>query len=202
MLVVGIAGGTGAGKSTVVRKIVEGLPKNKVEVIPQDSYYKDNGHLQLEERQRLNFDHPDSIEFDLLVEHLEALRRGKMIQMPIYSYLTCTRSQESIPITPKAVIIVEGILIMSSEKLRPHLDIKVFVDAEADERLIRTIHRDILERGRNFKEVLERYQKSVKPMHIQFIEPSKRFADIIIPEGGSNKVAVNVLSDMIKANLG
>lgn len=201
MIVVGIAGGTGAGKSTVVRKIVKALPKEKVAVIAQDNYYRDNSHLELAERHKLNFDHPASIEFELLVQHVQALRQGKTIQMPVYSYLTCIRSHETIPITPKTVIIVEGILIMSSAILRPHLDIKVFVDAEADERLIRTISRDILERGRNYSEVLERYQKSVKPMHLQFIEPSKQFADIIIPQGGSNIVAINVLRDMIKANL-
>ena len=201
MLIVGIAGGTGAGKSTVVRKIMERLPKNQVAVIPQDNYYKDKSHLTLEERRQLNFDHPDSIEFSLLIQQLQQLKDGQEIGVPIYSYLTCQRSAESIQIKPKKVIIVEGILIMSQPALRKCLDIKVFVDADADDRLIRCINRDILERGRNMREVLDRYETTVKPMHEQFIEPSKRFADIIVPQGGINTVAINVLADMILNNL-
>ncbi len=201
MLIVGIAGGTGAGKSTVVRKIMGQLPDDKVAVLPQDNYYKDNSHLPLEERQKLNFDHPASIDFELLVAHLEQLSKGEEIGMPIYSYFTCTRSEETIRLSPKDVVVVEGILIMSHPQLREWLDIKVFVDAEPDERLMRCITRDILERGRNVKEVLERYERSVKPMHIQFIEPSKRYADIIVPQGGSNHVAIDILANMIRNNL-
>lgn len=201
MLIVGIAGGTGAGKSTVVRRIMKQLPPDKVGLLPQDNYYRDNSHLPLEERQKLNFDHPDSIEFELLLHHLEELKKGNTIQMPTYSYLTCTRNEETITIIPRDVIVVEGILIMSNRQMREMLDIKVFVDAEPDDRLLRCIQRDILERGRDVREVLARYEHTVKPMHEQFIEPVKRFADIIVPQGGNNKVAIQVLAAMIKMNL-
>lgn len=201
MLIVGIAGGTGAGKSTVVRKIMERLPKDKVALIPQDNYYKDNGHLDLVDRQKLNFDHPSTIEFELIVAHLIALKKGETIEMPMYSYITCTRSNDTIHISPKEVLVVEGILIMTNPTLRDLLDIKVFVDAEPDDRLMRCIQRDILERGRSLRDVLDRYEKTVKPMHNQFIEPSKRYADIIIPQGGNNHVAIHVLASMIKNNL-
>ncbi|MFK7906363.1 MAG: uridine kinase [Chitinophagales bacterium] len=201
MLVVGIAGGTGAGKTTVVRKIMARLPEANVSVIPQDNYYKDNSHMPMSERQKLNFDHPSAIEFDLLVKHVKNLKQGSLVQIPIYSYLTCTRSEETIPMQPKNVVIVEGILILTHPRLRDFLDIKVYVDAAADERLIRVIHRDILERGRNVREVLERYEKSVKPMHQQFIEPAKRYADIIVPRGGENEVAIDVLTRMISTRI-
>ncbi len=201
MLIVGISGGTGAGKSTVVRKIMERLPNDSVSLISQDNYYKDRSDLPLAERRQLNFDHPSAIEFSLLVQHLKILMKGSPIAMPIYSYITCTRAAEVIPIQPKEVIIVEGILIMSNPELRNLLNIKVFVDADPDDRLIRCIHRDILERGRNIREVLERYERSVKPMHIQFIEPTKRYADIIVPQGGNNEVAIKVLASMIEMNL-
>ncbi len=201
MLVVGIAGGTGSGKTTVVRKIVELLPENRVIVLPQDNYYRDNSHLPLAERHLLNFDHPASIEFELLVEHVKQLQSGKPIHMPFYSYLTCTRQQETMLIQPTDVLIVEGILIMTDAALRDCMDIKVYVDADADDRLIRCISRDILERGRSIKQVLNRYEKTVKPMHQQFIEPTKRFADIIVPQGGNNDVAINVISSMIRLHL-
>ncbi len=177
MLVVGIAGGTGSGKTTVVRKIMENFPRNEVVVLSQDSYYRDNKHLPIEERQKINFDHPNSIEFELLVEHLKELKEGKSIEQPIYSYLTCLRSEHVEVIEPKKVTIVEGILIFTSKELRDMFDIKVFVFADADDRLIRVINRDTIERGRDVKTVLERYHKSVKPMHEQFIEPSKIYAD-------------------------
>lgn len=201
MLVVGIAGGTGSGKTTVVRKIVELLPENRVIVLPQDNYYRDNSHLPLAERHLLNFDHPASIEFELLVEHVKQLQSGKPIHMPFYSYLTCTRQHETMLIQPTDVLIVEGILIMTDAALRDCMDIKVYVDADADDRLIRCISRDILERGRSIKQVLDRYEKTVKPMHQQFIEPTKRFADIIVPQGGNNDVAINVISSMIRLHL-
>lgn len=201
MLIVGIAGGTGAGKTTVVRKLMNQLPAEKVALMPQDNYYRDNSHLPLEERQKLNFDHPSAIEFELLAAHLEQLRSGQPVEMPIYSYLTCTRSTDHIPVTPKEVVVVEGILILTNETLRQQLGIKVFVDADPDDRLMRCIQRDILERGRNVREVMERYLHTVKPMHNQFIEPSKRFADLIVPQGGSNEVAISVLASMIKMNL-
>lgn len=201
MLIVGIAGGTGSGKTTVVKKIIEKLPENEVVVITQDSYYKDNSHLPIEQRQEINFDHPSSVEFPLLINHLEKLKNGEIINMPIYSYLTCTRADETVKLQPKHVVIVEGIMILTHEKLREMLDIRVFVDAEADDRLARVMKRDIVERGRSFDKVLERYEKTVKPMHQQFIEPSKRFADIIVPQGGNNEVAINILTSIIEKNL-
>lgn len=201
MLIIGIAGGTGSGKTTVVNRIVELLPQGEVVVIPQDSYYRDNSHLPLEQRQEMNFDHPDSIEFELLVEHLRKLKSGELVEQPIYSYLTCTRAKETVPIQPRHVIIVEGILIFSCEELRKLMDIKVFVDADADDRLSRVIARDIVERGRSVNKVLERYEKTVKPMHLQFIEPTKRYADIIVPQGGNNSVAINILTSIIEKTL-
>ncbi len=201
MLIVGIAGGTGSGKTTVVKKIIEKLPEDEVVVVPQDSYYKDNSHLPIEQRQEINFDHPGSIEFPLLINHLKKLKNGEIINMPIYSYLTCTRADETVKLQPKHVVIVEGIMILTDKKLREMMDIKVFVDADADDRLARVVKRDIIERGRSVDKVLERYEKTVKPMHLQFIEPSKRFADIIVPQGGNNKVAINILTSIIERNL-
>ncbi|RLD67059.1 MAG: uridine kinase [Bacteroidetes bacterium] len=201
MLVIGIAGGTGSGKTTVVRKIIENLPPGEVAVLSQDSYYKDNSHLPLEKRQEINFDHPQSLEFDLLIKHIEDLKKGESIEEPMYSYLTCTRSEETKTIQPKKVVILEGILVLTNKKLRDLFDIKVFVHADADDRLNRVIKRDIVERGRSVEKVLERYDESVKPMHLQFIEPSKRYADLILPEGGHNKVAIEVLSSIIEKNL-
>lgn len=201
MLIVGIAGGTGSGKTTVVKKIIEKLPEDEVVVMPQDSYYKDNGHLPIEQRQEINFDHPASIEFPLLINHLQRLKNGEIIHMPIYSYLTCTRADETIKLQPKHVVIVEGIMILTDKKLREMIDIRVYVDADADDRLARVVKRDIIERGRSVDKVLERYEKTVKPMHLQFIEPSKRFADIIVPQGGNNEVAINILTSIIDRNL-
>lgn len=201
MLIIGIAGGTGSGKTTVVRKILQRLPQGEVVILPQDSYYRDSGHLPLEERLEINFDHPDSIEFELLVKHLKELKKGKTIEQPIYSYLTCTRSSETIPIRPCHVIIVEGILVLTNPELRKMMDLKVFVDADADDRLIRVINRDIIERGRSVNKVMERYECTVKPMHLQFIEPSKRFADLIIPQGGNNHIAIDILTKYIENNL-
>ncbi len=202
--IIGIAGGTGSGKTTVVKKIIERLPKDEVAIIPQDSYYRDNSNLPLEERQEMNFDHPRSLEFSLLIEQIKQLNAGKYITQPIYSYLTCTRSKETILVEPKKVVIVEGILILANAQLRNLMDIKVFVDADNDDRLMRVIMRDIVERGRSVNKVLERYEKTVKPMHLQFIEPTKRYADIIIPQGGDNKVGIDILASIIekKLNLG
>jgi uridine kinase len=201
MLIVGIAGGTGSGKTTVVNKLLEVFPNGEVIVIPQDAYYKDNSHITLEERQKINFDHPDSVEFPLLIDHLKKLKRGKSIRMPIYSYLTCLRAKETITIKPSRVVLVEGILILADSGLRNMLDIKVFVDADADDRLGRVIQRDIVERGRSLMKVLERYHDTVKPSHLQFIEPSKRYADIIIPGGGENQVGIEVLISIIEKHL-
>ncbi|QGY42349.1 uridine kinase [Maribellus comscasis] len=201
MLVIGIAGGTGSGKTTVVKKITEQFPKKEVAVLSHDSYYFDNSDLSLEERRKKNFDHPDSIEFDLMIEHVKKLKRGENIQEPIYSFITCTRSKETNLIKPQKVLIIEGILCLTSKALRNLMDIKVFVDCDSDIRLSRVIMRDILERGRNVKQVLTRYEKTVRPSHIQFIEPTKRFADIIIPQGGMNQVAINILTNHINQTL-
>jgi uridine kinase len=201
MLIVGIAGGTGSGKTTVVRKIVEVFPNNEVIVIPQDSYYRDNPDISLEERQKINFDHPDSVEFELLIDHLKLLKKGRTAEMPVYSYLTCLRSKETITIKPARVVLVEGILILADAGLRSMLDIKVYVDADADDRLGRVIQRDIIERGRSVLKVLERYHDTVKPSHLQFIEPSKRYADVIIPRGGENQVGIEVLISIIEKHL-
>ncbi|MDR0371581.1 MAG: uridine kinase [Prevotellaceae bacterium] len=198
MLIIGIAGGTGSGKTTVVRKLIERLPQGEVVVLPQDSYYKDNGHLPLEERLIINFDHPDSIEFSLLVKQLKELKKGNTIQQPVYSYLTCTRSKETTAVVPCHVVIVEGILVLCNPELRKLLDLKVFVDADADDRLIRVISRDIVERGRTVEMVMERYELTVKPMHLQFIEPTKRFADLIVPQGGNNHIAIDILTRYIE----
>ena len=201
MLVIGIAGGTGSGKTTVVRKILERLPENEVAILPQDSYYRDSSHLPLEERYEINFDHPDSIEFELLIKQLKELKNGNAIEQPIYSYLTCTRSDETIPVHPCKVIIVEGILVLCNRELCKLMDLKVFVDADADDRLIRVINRDIVERGRSVEKVLERYEQTLKPMHEQFIEPTKRRADLIVPQGGNNHIAIDILTKYIENNL-
>lgn len=201
MLVVGIAGGTGSGKTTVVKKIISHFQDEEVTLLPQDSYYKDNSHLKLEERLKLNFDHPDSIEWSLLVRHINELSNGMVIQQPIYSYLTCVRSDETIPVNPRHVIIIEGILVLTNPELRDLMDIKVYVDADSDDRLSRVITRDTIERGRSVNSVLDRYATTVKPMHLEFIEPSKRYADVIIPQGGENKVGIHVLVSLVKQHL-
>jgi len=201
MIIIGIAGGTGSGKSTVVKKIVESLNKDEVVVLPQDSYYKDSSHVPVNERQNINFDHPDAFEWSLLAEHIEMLKNGQSIEQPIYSYLTCTRQEETIHIEPREVVIIEGILALCDEQLRSMMDLKVFVDADADERLIRVIGRDIAERGRTAEDVMKRYVNVLKPMHQQFIEPCKRYADLIVPEGGNNQVAIDILTMYIKKHL-
>lgn len=201
MIIIGIAGGTGSGKTTVVNKILTGFPAGEVAVIPQDSYYKDSSHIPMEERSKINFDEPNAIEWSLLVEHLQQLREGKTIQMPTYSYLTCTRQPETVEVTPSDVVIVEGILVLTEKQMRDMMDIKVFVDADADDRLIRVIARDCIERGRTPQMVIDRYQDVLKPMHSQYIEPCKQYADLIVPQGGSNIVAINILTDFIESRL-
>lgn len=201
MLIIGIAGGTGSGKTTVVKKIVESLEPGEVVLLPQDSYYKDSSHVPVDERQNINFDHPDAFEWSLLSEHVSMLREGKSIEQPTYSYLTCTREPETIHIEPRDVIIIEGILALCDEELRNLMDIKIFVDADPDERLIRVIQRDMIERGRTAEAVMQRYTRVLKPMHLQFIEPSKRYADLIIPEGGNNKIAIDILTMYIRKHL-
>ena len=201
MLIIGIAGGTGRGKTTVVKQIMEQLPEGEVCVISQDSYYKSTDHLSYDERTKINFDHPKSIDFDLLVQHLIALKEGKIIEQPIYSFVTHNRTNDTLKTHPKKVIIIEGILIFNSKKLRNLFDIKIFVHADTDERLIRRIKRDITERGRDINEVIDRYQDTLKPMHQQFIEPTKNFADIIIPNDRFNTVAIDIVKTVINERL-
>ena len=192
-LVIGIAGGSGSGKTTVARRVAERLHDHVV-VVSQDSYYKDQSHLPLAERQALNFDHPNAIDFDLLTEHLRQLKSGHPIEQPVYSYITCSRSKtETVHVAPAPIIVVEGILIFTCRPLVKEMDIRVFVDADDDDRLMRIISRDIRERGKDVEWVMDRYTKTVKPMHQQFIAPCKRDADIIIPQGGHNRVAINML---------
>ncbi len=200
MLIIGIAGGSGSGKTTIVNELASQLPEGSVSVIPQDAYYYDNGHLTQEEKKHINFDHPDAIEWDLLVKHLDMLRKGEAISMPTYTYVTCARLKEVITVQPTQVIIVEGILVFTNEELRNRMDIKVYVDTDDDERLMRIIRRDIAERGRDWKDVLRHYQTYVKPMHQQFIEPTKRTADIIMPQG-SSPVVVDILASKVKMHL-
>lgn len=201
MLVIGIAGGTGSGKTTVVRRIIESLPKDEVAVMPQDSYYKDNAHIPLEVRLKMNYDEPASIEWSLLCEQLQALKEGKTVEMPTYDFLTCSRMKETVTLKPRDVVVVEGILVLTDKHLRDMMDVKVFVDADADERLIRVIRRDCIERGRTPQMVIDRYEETLKPMHELYIEPSKRYADLIVPQGGNNKVAVKLLTDYIRSLL-
>ena len=201
MFIIGIAGGTGSGKTTVVRKLIERLPKGEVVVIPQDSYYKDSSHVPAEERQNINFDHPDAFEWPLLAKHIEQLKKGQAVEQPIYDYITSSRLQETVHVEPKEIIIVEGIMALRDYHLRQQMDLKIFVDADADDRLIRVAKRDIVERGRTIEAVMERYQRVLKPMHEQFIEPCKRYADVIIPQGGHNNAAINMLMKFIKQEL-
>ena len=198
MLIIGIAGGTGSGKTTVVDKIAESFTEGEVAILSQDAYYYDNSHLSLEERRRKNFDHPESIEFPLMVEHIKALKEGFAIEQPTYSFISCTRQEETIRIEPRHVLIIEGILCLADEHLRRLMDVKVFVDCASDVRLSRVIRRDIMERGRNVEMVLDRYEKTVRPSHMQFIEPTKNFADIIVPQGGLNLKAIEILTNYIK----
>ncbi len=201
MLIIGIAGGTGSGKTTVVDQIVEELPADEVCVISQDSYYHDTSNLTYDERVKINFDHPNSIDFDLLVSHLKELRKGNSFEQPVYSFVEHNRTGETITTFPKKVIIVEGILILAHPDIREMFDIKIFVHADSDERLIRRLKRDIATRGRDLEEILNRYQTTLKPMHQQFIEPTKEFADIIIPTNRYNNVAVNVIRSIIHQKL-
>jgi uridine kinase len=201
MLIIGIAGGTGSGKTTVVNQILNQLPNDEVCVISQDSYYKATDDLSYDERTKINFDHPKSIDFELLVNDLKNLKKGKIIEQPVYSFVTHNRTQDTIKTHPKKVIIVEGILIFNNLDLRDLCDIKIFVHADADERLIRRLKRDIQERGRDIDEVLDRYQNTLKPMHNQFIEPTKNFADMIIPNDRYNTVAIDIVKTVIAEKL-
>ena len=201
MLIIGIAGGTGSGKTTVVNQIIKQLPTDEVCVISQDSYYKATDDLSYEDRTKINFDHPRAIDFELIIKHLKELKEGNTIDQPIYSFVTHNRTKDSVKTHPRKVVIVEGILIFNNKELRNLFDIKIFVHAETDERLIRRVRRDITERGRDIEEVLNRYQDTLKPMHQQFIEPTKNFADIIIPNDRYNTVAIDIVRTVISERL-
>lgn len=198
MKIIGIAGGTGSGKTTVVKKIVEALPPHFVAVVPLDSYYNDTSHMTEEERMAINFDHPDAFDWQLLVKHVDLLRNGEAVEQPTYSYLKCNREKETVHVEPKPVIIIEGIMALLNKQLRDMMDLKIFVDTDSDERLIRNIQRDCVERGRTVEMVIDRYHKVLKPMHEQFIEPTKKFADLIIPLGGENKTGIHILKKYIE----
>ena len=198
MTIIGIAGGTGSGKTTAVKKIVEALPPHYVSVVPLDSYYNDTSHMTEEERHAINFDHPDAFDWKLLIKQVNQLRKGEAIEQPTYSYILCNRLSETVHVEPKPVIIIEGIMTLLNKKLRDMMDLKIFVDADSDERLIRNIQRDIVERGRDVKTVVDRYLDVLKPMHEQFIEPTKRYADIIIPQGGENKKGIEMVCKYIE----
>lgn len=198
MTIIGIAGGTGSGKTTVVKKIAEALPPHYVAVVPLDSYYNDTSDMTEEERRAINFDHPDAFDWKLLIEHIKMLKAGEAVEQPTYSYLICNRLPETIHVEPKPVIIIEGIMTLLNKKLREMMDLKIFVDTDSDERLIRNIQRDVIERGRTVDMVIDRYQKVLKPMHEQFIEPTKKFADLIVPLGGENKTSISILKAYIE----
>lgn len=197
MYIIGIAGGTGSGKTTVVRKIVETLPKTKVAVIPQDSYYNDNSALTMEERRKINYDHPNAFDWKLLIHQINELRAGRSIEQPTYSYIESNRQAETIHIEPCEVIIIEGIMALVRKELRDLMDLKIFVDADPDDRLIRVISRDMAERGRTAQMVIDRYTDVLKPSHLEFIEPTKRYADLIIPMGGANHKAIDIMQTFI-----
>ena len=201
MLVIGIAGGTGSGKTTVVHQIMNELPQTEVGIISQDHYYKETTQLSFDERALINFDHPRAIDFELLVEQLKALKAGEVINQPVYSFVTHNRTDDTVVTHPRKVMIVEGILILANAELRALFDVKIFVHADSDERLIRRLKRDIAERGRDMEEVLARYQNTLKPMHEQFIEPTKAFADIIIPNDKYNTVAIDVVRAVINQRI-
>ena len=196
--IIGIAGGTGSGKTTVVKKIVEALPPHHVAVVPLDSYYNDTSHMTDEERKAINFDHPDAFDWKLLTRQLNDLRSGNAIEQPTYSYILSNRLPETIHVEPKPVIIIEGIMTLIDKKLRNMMDLKIFVDTDPDERLIRNIERDTIDRGRTVSMVVDRYRKVLKPMHEQFIEPTKRYADLIIPQGGENITGIGILCKYIE----
>ena len=198
MTIIGIAGGTGSGKTTVVRKIAQALPPHYVAVVPLDSYYNDTSDMTDEERKAINFDHPDAFDWKLLIKQINMLRRGEAIEQPTYSYILSNRLKETVHVEPKPVIIIEGIMTLINKKLRDMMDLKLFVDTDSDERLIRNIQRDVVERGRTVDMVIDRYLNVLKPMHEQFIEPTKKYADLIIPQGGENLKGIGILCKYIE----
>ncbi len=199
---IGVAGGTGSGKTTVANAILERVGAEHIAYIPHDAYYKNMSHLSQEERARINFDHPDSLETSLLVEHLKLLRQGTAVEIPVYDFTTHSRTKQTLHVEPAPIILVEGILIFVEPELRAQLDVKLFVDTDADLRFIRRLGRDIDERGRTLESVIQQYLKTVRPMHLEFVEPSKRYADVIIPEGGFNEVAIEMVAARIRGLLG
>ncbi len=200
-LTIGIAGGTASGKTTVARRLVERLAGNAVAFLDQDAYYRDLADMPLEERKSFNFDHPDAFDAELLVAHLRELRAGRAVDKPVYSFAQNTRTSDTVRVQPGEVIIVEGILVLALEPVRRELDVKVFVDSDADVRVIRRLSRDIKERGRDFDGVIEQYFRTVRPMHFGFVEPSKRYADIIIPHGGNNDIAIEMVAGAVRQKL-
>ena len=198
MTIIGIAGGSGSGKTTVVKQIVKALPPHCAAVVPLDSYYNDTTGLTPEERKQINFDHPDAFDWKLLTEQIKKLKNGEAIEQPTYSYIESNRLKETVHVEPKPVIIIEGIMALHYKKLRDMMDLKIFVDTDSDVRLMRNIRRDVVERGRTVDMVLEHYETAVKPMHEQFIEPTKKFADLIIPSGGDNKTGIHILKTYIE----
>jgi len=199
MTIIGIAGGTGSGKTTVVKKIAEALPPHYVVVVPLDSYYNDTSHMTEEERHAINFDHPDAFDWKLLIKQVNELRNGHAVEQPTYSFIQCNRLKETLHVEPRPVIIIEGIMTLLNKKLRDMMDLKIFVDTDSDERLIRNIQRDVIERGRTVDMVISRYLDVLKPMHEQFIEPTKKYADLIIPQGGENQKGISILCKYIES---
>jgi uridine kinase len=193
VLVVGVAGGSGSGKTTIARAIVDSLPSHHVALLEHDAYYKDLSHLPYDDRTRINYDHPNALDNDLFIQHLDLLRAGRPIDKPVYDYAQHTRARETVRVVPAPVIVVEGILVLTDENIRSRMDVKLFVDTDADIRLMRRIRRDLEHRGRTFGQVRQQYYETVRPMHLAFVEPSKRFADLIIPEGGQNRVALDMI---------
>lgn len=200
-LVLGVAGGTGSGKTTVARALVETFRDYLVPLIPQDAYYKDQAHLSPEERAEINYDHPLAFDNELLVKHLDELIAGRAIEQPVYNFVTHTRAAESLTVKPAPIILVEGIMVLEDKRLRRRMDIKIYVDTDADERFIRRLKRDMVERGRSLDSVIDQYLGSVRPMHLQFVEPTKRYADVILPNGGANDVAIDLLASKIRSIL-
>jgi uridine kinase len=200
-VIIGVAGGTGSGKTTVAHKILERVGTENISYIPHDAYYKDLSHLPREERRKVNFDHPDSLESELMIEHLKQLRSGEAVEIPVYDFTHHTRTDETREVVPAPVVLVEGILIFAEPALRDLFDVKLFVDTDADIRFIRRLRRDVQERGRTFESVIDQYLRTVRPMHMEFVEPSKRYADVIIPEGGFNEVAIEMVAARVRGLL-